>query len=160
MATRPVETANAKNCSAELSFLPSISTMKNVNNKPTTDGVSHDSSVGKLTVCPPFGPGSISSQGRVFQGIFPWLITLCQPVLSQHGRKWLKLPSMTPHNPWAARRKAVVQPWIERWPKEKNRRKLPSGHDYRFQTSAREPKDQCQLCVNSYLKTNSVTLMV
>ena len=46
----------------------------------------------------------------VFQGIFPWLITLCQPVLSQRGRKWLVLSSMTPHNLWTARGKAEVQP--------------------------------------------------
>ena len=32
--------------------------------------------------------------------IFPWLIALCQPVLSQRGRKWLNLPSITPHNLW------------------------------------------------------------
>ena len=45
-----------------------------------------------------------------FQGIFPWLIALCQPVLSQRGRKWLNLPPMTPPNLWTARRKAEVQP--------------------------------------------------
>jgi len=59
-----------------------------------------------LFVC----PGSIPSHGGVFQGIFPWLIALCQPVLSQCGRKWLNLPSKTPHNLWTARRKAEVQP--------------------------------------------------
>ena len=42
--------------------------------------------------------------------IFPWLIALCQPILSQRGRKWLNLPSMTPHYLWAARRNAEVQP--------------------------------------------------
>jgi len=42
-----------------------------------------------LTVCPPRGPGSIPGHDGVFQGIFPWLITLCQPVLSQRGKKWL-----------------------------------------------------------------------
>jgi len=40
-----------------------------------------------LTVCPSRGPGSIPS--GVFQGIFPWLITLCQPVLSQCA--WQKM---------------------------------------------------------------------
>jgi len=60
-------------------------------------------------VCPPRGPGSIPSHGGVFQGIFLWLIALCQPVLSQRGRKWFNLPSMTPHNLWTARRKAEVQ---------------------------------------------------
>jgi len=40
-----------------------------------------------LHVCLLRGPGSIPGHGRVFQGIFPWLITLCQPVLSQRGRK-------------------------------------------------------------------------
>jgi len=54
------------------------------------------------------GPGSIPNHSGVFQGIFPWLITLCQPILSQRGRKWLNLPSMTPHNLWTARRKAKV----------------------------------------------------
>ena len=39
-----------------------------------------------LIVCPPRGPGSIPSYGGVFQGTFPWLITLSQPVLSQCGR--------------------------------------------------------------------------
>jgi len=72
--------------------------------------VSHDSSVGKLTVCPPRGPGSIPSHDGVFQGIFPWLIALCQPVLSQRGKKWLNLPAMTPHSLWTVRRKAEVQP--------------------------------------------------
>jgi len=41
-------------------------------------GPDHDSSVEEcmyLTVCPPRGPGSISSRGREFPGIFPWLIT-------------------------------------------------------------------------------------
>jgi len=50
-----------------------------------------------LTVCPPRAPGSIPSHGGGFQGIFPWLITLCQPVLNQRGRKWLIHPSMAPH---------------------------------------------------------------
>ena len=73
-----------------------------------------------LTVYPPGGPGSIPSHGGVFQEIFLWLITLCQPVLSQPGRKWLNLPSMEPTRPvdseeegrmephglWTARRKA------------------------------------------------------
>jgi len=36
---------------------------------------------------------------------FPWLITLCQTVLSQRGRKWLNLPSMAPHNLWKRRRR-------------------------------------------------------
>jgi len=49
-----------------------------------------DSSVGErinLTVCLPCSPGS--QPWGVFQGIFSWLITLCQPVLSQRIRKWL-----------------------------------------------------------------------
>ena len=33
----------------------------------------------------------------------PWLITFYQPVLSQRGRKWLNLPSMTSHNLWKSR---------------------------------------------------------
>jgi len=57
--------------------------------------------------------GSIPSHGGVFQGIFPWLIALCQPVLSQRGRKWLNLPSMTPPSLWTVRRKAEVQPWTD-----------------------------------------------
>jgi len=55
----------------------------------------------------------LNSHGGVFQGIFPWLIALCQSVLSQRGRKWLKLPSKIPHNLWTARRKAEVQPWTD-----------------------------------------------
>jgi len=39
----------------------------------------------------PVALGSILSHGKVFQGIFLWLITLCQPVLSQRGRKWFNL---------------------------------------------------------------------
>jgi len=76
-------------------------------------GPGHNRSVGKwmyLTVCPPHSPGSIHSLCGVFQGIFPWLITLWQPVMSQRGKKWLNLPSMTPHNLWTVRRKAEVQP--------------------------------------------------
>jgi len=46
-----------------------------------------------------------------FKGFFP-MITLCQPVLSQRGRKWLNLLSKTPHNLWTVRKKAKVQPWI------------------------------------------------
>jgi len=42
----------------------------------------------------PCGPGSIPSYSRVLQGIFLWLITLCQPALSQHRRKGLDLASM------------------------------------------------------------------
>ena len=74
-------------------------------------GPGHDSSVGKwmnLTVCPPCGPGSIPGHGGVFQGIFPWLITLCQPVLSQRDRKWPSLPSKAPHNLWVLSRMAEV----------------------------------------------------
>jgi len=48
-----------------------------------------------------------------FKGLNPWLIALCQPVLSQRGRKWLNLPSITPHNPWTAWRKAEVHPWTD-----------------------------------------------
>ena len=46
-------------------------------------GLGHDSSVGEwmhLTVCPSCGPSSIPRNGGVFQGSFPWLITLCQPI--------------------------------------------------------------------------------
>jgi len=44
--------------------------------------------------CPLHGlsEGSIPGHGRVFRVIFPWLITLCQPVLSRRGRKWLNPP--------------------------------------------------------------------
>ena len=52
-----------------------------------------------LAVCPPCGPGSIPGHDGVFQGIFPWLITLCQPVLSHRGRKCLYLPSMAEVQP-------------------------------------------------------------
>jgi len=60
--------------------------------------------------CPLCGPGLIPGCGGVFQGIFSWLITLCQPVLSQCGRKWLNLPSMAPQNWWTVRRKAERRP--------------------------------------------------
>ena len=53
-------------------------------------GPGNDSSVVELmylTVCSLFGPGSIPGRGRVFQRIFPGLITICQSVLSQRGRK-------------------------------------------------------------------------
>jgi len=42
-----------------------------------------------FTVCPLCGPGSISGRGAVFQGIIPWLITLCQPVLTEPA--WQKI---------------------------------------------------------------------
>jgi len=55
----------------------------------------HNSSVEErmqLTVCPLHSSGSSPGCGRVFQRIFFWLITLCKPVLRQHGRKWLNTP--------------------------------------------------------------------
>jgi len=83
----------------------------------------HDSSVGEwkwLAVCSLGRPGSIPGRTGVFQGIFPWLITLCQPVLRQRDRKQLNLPSMAPHNLWKLRRKAEVQLWIDNgWGKKK-----------------------------------------
>jgi len=80
-----------------------------------------------LTVCPPCGPGSIPGRGRVFRGIFSWLITLCQrdrngsiSPRSRHatcgqtmaqslldratppvGRQWLNLSSIAPRHLWA-----------------------------------------------------------
>jgi len=39
-------------------------------------------------------PGLIPGRGGVFQEISPRLITLCQPVLSQCGGKWLNPHSM------------------------------------------------------------------
>jgi len=62
-----------------------------------------------LTVCPLRGPGSIPGRDGVIQAISPWLITPCQPVLSQRGRKWFNFPSMTPHRRWTSRNKAEVQ---------------------------------------------------
>jgi len=64
-----------------------------------------------LTVRLPLGPGSVPGHGGVFQGIFPWLITLCQPALSQSDRKWLNLPSMAPHDLRKLRKTAEVLPW-------------------------------------------------
>jgi len=61
----------------------------------------HDCSVGErmwLTL------GSIPIHSKVCQGIFPWLITFCQSDLSQRGRKWPNLSSMTPLNLWTSRR--------------------------------------------------------
>jgi len=51
--------------------------------------LSHESSVREkmyITVCSLHSPGSISDGGDVFKGIFLWP--------TQHGRKWLNLPSM------------------------------------------------------------------
>jgi len=45
-----------------------------------------------LTVCPLRGPGLISSHGVAYQGIFPWLITFHQPVLSRLGQKMAQSP--------------------------------------------------------------------
>jgi len=36
----------------------------------------------KAWICPLSGRGSLPGYGTVFQGIFPWLITLCQPTLA------------------------------------------------------------------------------
>jgi len=103
-------------------------------------GSGHDSSVGEwmyLTVCPLRGQGHDSSVGEwmylfvlsvaramialwenkcislssLLPGFNSRLITLCQPVLSPLGRKWLNLPLNGPHNLWTSRRKAEVQPW-------------------------------------------------
>ena len=78
------------------------------------DLVSHDSSMGEqmyLTVCPPCGPGPI-----------PWLITLCQRVLSQHGRKWHDFPARAPYyDLWTSRRKAKIQPCTDDGWKEKHK---------------------------------------
>jgi len=40
-----------------------------------------------FTVCPLRGLGLIPSHSGVFQGIFPWLITLCQPVRASVAEK-------------------------------------------------------------------------
>jgi len=50
-------------------------------------------------------------RGGVFQESFPWLITLCQSVLSQQYRKWLNLPSMAPHKLWKLRRPLTDNGW-------------------------------------------------
>ena len=42
-----------------------------------------------------------------------WLITVCQPILNQRGRKWLNLPLIAPRNLFALRRKVKVQPWAD-----------------------------------------------
>ena len=72
-----------------------------------------------FAVCPRCDPDSIPSYSRVFKGIFPWLIILCQPVPSQRGKKWLNLPSMASNNLWKSRRKAEVQPTAENGGDEK-----------------------------------------
>jgi len=76
-----------------------------------------------LTVCPPCGQSSIPGYARVFREISPWMITLCQLVLSQRDRKWFDFPSMAPLNLWTSRKKAEVdgQTMVERnsaenWP--------------------------------------------
>jgi len=57
----------------------------------------------------------LPATAEYLQGIFPWLIALCQPVLSQRDRKWLNLPSVASHNLWTLRRKAEAQPWLINW---------------------------------------------
>ena len=54
-----------------------------------------------LTVCPLCGLSSTPSPGSggIFRRSFPWLITLCQPVLSQQ-RKWPNLPQRPISNQW------------------------------------------------------------
>jgi len=68
--------------------------------------------------CLPHDPGSIPSHGGVFQEIFPCLITLSQPVLSQRGRKWLNLLSMASHNLWTLKKggplPAKNRQWVKR----------------------------------------------
>jgi len=66
-----------------------------------------------LSVLDRRGPGSIPGGGGVSQGIFPRLITLCEPVLRQLGRKWLNLPSMAPHDLWTSKKTIKVQPWTD-----------------------------------------------
>ena len=78
--------------------------------------LAHDSSLGELlylTVRLLRGTGLTPSRVGTFQGIFPWLITLCQPVLRQHGRKLPTLPSTASHNLLKLRRTVKVQPWTD-----------------------------------------------
>jgi len=80
----------------------------------STRGPGHDSSVGEwmyLTICSPHGPCHDSSVGEwMYLAVgfnsqpIPWLFTLCQPALSQRGRKWLNLPSTCGH--WVRRPKS------------------------------------------------------
>ena len=59
-------------------------------------------------------PGFSSQPRRSILRDFPWLIALCQPVLSQRGKKWLSLPSTTPHNlcTAAGRSPTTVRRWL------------------------------------------------
>jgi len=63
-----------------------------------------------LTVCPLRGPGVVPGCAGVSQRTLPWLITLFQPVLTWHDRKWFYFPSMAPHNLWPSMKKTEVQP--------------------------------------------------
>jgi len=81
------------------------------------NNISHDSSVGKwayLTACPLRGLGSISSRDWVLQGIYPWLITLCQHILSQSDKNGSISYLMAPHNLCTLSWKVEVQPWTDK----------------------------------------------
>ena len=56
---------------------------------------------------------TLPNTSGVFQGIFAWLITLRQPVMSQRGRKWLNLPSTASHSLWILRSEAEISPWTD-----------------------------------------------
>ena len=97
-------------------------------------GPGHDSSVGErmiLTVCPLRGPGSTPRCGGVsrdFSLADRTLPTRPEPA----WQKWLNLPSVSPHNLWAVRRKAEVQLWTDNgW----KRRTLKTLY-FRFLSSA------------------------
>ena len=58
-------------------------------------------------------PGFNSQPRRSISRDFSLTDHTLPPILSQRGKKWLNLPSITPHNLLIARRKVKVQPWIE-----------------------------------------------
>ena len=60
-----------------------------------------------LTVCPLFGPGSIPDCGRMFQWIFPWPLTLCQPTFQASMAENGSISPLQHHT--------TCRPW-EGWP--------------------------------------------
>jgi len=58
-----------------------------------------------LTVCPFSGPGSIPGLGGAISRDFS---------LADHTLANRSEPAMVAHNLWTSRRKAKVQPWIDR----------------------------------------------
>ena len=88
---------------------------------------------------------------------FLWLITLCQPILSQRCRKWLNLPSMSPHNVRTARKKTEVQIWTDDGCKKRKKGPKILNPLAQFVAELNRIEDQC-LCVVCISAISSKTL--